>query len=156
MKKRVMTIVMLLTLITTVLSGCGEKAKEIDMQKVKEDIISECSLEDMRDATADEISFLYDFGDVEYDEIVLSISQQAVSADQITIVKAKSKDDTKEIKKVIDEQLESKKSTFEDYAPEEEAKYDDCEVKINGVYVYVAVCSDNAKAESIFDEAFEN
>lgn len=154
MKKKIITIALALTMTIAFLSGCGKEAKEIDIAKVKEDIITECGLEQMRDATEDEISFLYDFGDSEYDEIVLSISGNSVSADQITIVKAKSKNDTDDIKTVIEEQLETKQSTFDGYAPEEYAKYENNDVKVNGKYVFVTICSDNDKAENIFDNAF--
>jgi len=155
MKKRIITIILALTMTLAFLSGCGKKVKDIDIEKVKEDIISSCELEEMRDATEDEISILYDFGEIEYENMVLSISQNPVIADQITIIEAKSEDDVDEIKEVVQQQLESRKSTFDGYAPDEVAKYDGAEVKVNGKYVFAVVCNDNNEAEKVFDNAFK-
>lgn len=154
MKKKITIITMAIAMAITFFSGCGQK--EIDIQKVKEDIIAECDLQEMRDATEDEVGMLYDFGDAEYDEIVFSISQNSVNADQITIVKAKSEDDVDSIKEVIEQQLESREKIFEGYAPDEAAKFKENQVKVNGKYIFAAVCNDNNKAENIFDNAFKD
>lgn len=69
--------------------------------------------------------------------------------DEFGVFVAENSDKAAEIKTALDARIETQRSTYQDYTPEEMYKFDDCVVKQDGNTVYYAITADNAKAEEI-------
>ncbi|HBJ25383.1 MAG TPA: hypothetical protein DDY65_05110 [Ruminococcaceae bacterium] len=69
--------------------------------------------------------------------------------DEFGVFVAESQTKANEVKTALESRIETQKSTYQDYTPEEMYKFDDCFVKLNGTTVYYAITADNTKAEEI-------
>lgn len=69
--------------------------------------------------------------------------------DEFGVFVAENSDKAAEIKTALEARIETQRSTYQDYTPEEMYKFDDCVVKQDGNTVFYAITADNAKAEEI-------
>ena len=99
-----------------------------------------------------DIKKLYGLNVSEYDGVMLYVSTNALSADELLLLKVKSEDQLEEVRKAIDKRLERRMNDFKGYAPEEEAAIDKAIVSIRGKYVFVSIGGDAQKLKDVFNE----
>lgn len=69
--------------------------------------------------------------------------------DEFGIFTADSAEKAEEIKAAIEKRIDTQKSTYQDYTPEEMYKFDDCFVQLKGTTVVYAITADNTTAADI-------
>lgn len=83
-----------------------------------------------------------------------SLAATAASADEIVIFKAASDDTIDDLESALKKYLEKRKADFEQYAPDEFEKLNNCKVITKGKYVCLIVSSEASVAEKQFDSYF--
>lgn len=99
-----------------------------------------------------DIKKLYELNVSEYDGIMLYVSSNNLSAEEVLLLKVKDKDQLDDVRKAIDKRLESRMNDFKGYAPEEEAYIDSAVVSFRGDYVFVSIGVDAEKLKEVFNE----
>lgn len=154
--KKIIAVILAAATMAICFSGCGKEEKtEIDIKDTVNSISKECGLEEMVEASSDEVSSMYDFGNVEYKSLYSLRAQSPVAADEIVLVEVKSTDDIDKVKDVLKARAQSRSDNFGGYAPDESKKAQDAEVISKGNYVLLAICSDTSKATYTFKDAFK-
>ena len=99
-----------------------------------------------------DIKKLYGLNESEYDGVMLYVSSNNLSAEEVLLLKVKDKDQLDDVRKAIDKRLESRMNDFKGYAPEEEAYIDNAVVSFRGDYVFVSIGVDAEKLKEVFNE----
>ncbi len=120
----------------TTASSHDENGKEIDSWQ---DVFSLSLYED------------FDVEKVKSYAIAYSVAQ---TADEITIVELKSKNDADELKKQMKERVSDRITLFETYGPEEVVKLESAKVISKGNICVLIICDEPEKAAEAFKEAF--
>lgn len=160
MKKKLLMLISIIA-ISAALCACGNDEKsnsniQPDVTKIKDDIVATIEFPDMVDANSDNIDLMYSLDADIFDSISVIYAGSGGYADEVTVIKLKSKDDIENVKKVLEGRVADRLIAFEGYAPLETAKLEKAVVKTNGNYVFLAICDDSKKAEKIFDDAFKD
>ena len=98
---------------------------------------------------SDSMEFRFGFAADALTDYAAYICGSGAYPDEFGIFTAESSEQAAEIKTALESRIESQKSTYQDYTPEEMYKFNDCFVKQNGNTVYYAVTTDNTKAADI-------
>lgn len=133
----------------------GEINAEPNVVDIKNAIVTNFDFPEMVDATPDNILLMYDLDASTFDSYAVTYAGSGGSADEIAIIKLKTKDEVSDIKKVMENRIVNRTKAFQGYAPLESVKLGQAIVKTKGNYVFLAVCDDSEGAGIIFDESFK-
>ena len=129
------------------LAGCGGKA--VDINELASALSSDGKFaEQLTEVSSDIAEKRYMISDGEVEECVSYTGTPAV-VDEITIFKTS---DTESVKEKAEQHIETQKTTYTSYAPNEVSKLDDCVVETVGDYVIVCVSEDSSSVQSIIDQ----
>jgi hypothetical protein len=79
--------------------------------------------------------------------------KEALSVDEVLIVKAKNKDDLAQVKDLVEDRISSQTATFEGYGPTQVAELKNAIVETKGVYLFYCVAKNPDKYEEVFKDA---
>ena len=120
------------------LAGCGGKA--VDINELASALSSDGKFaEQLTEVSSDIAEKRYMISDGEVEECVSYTGTPAV-VDEITM------------KEKAEQHIETQKTTYTSYAPNEVSKLDDCVVETVGDYVIVCVSEDSSSVQSIIDQ----
>lgn len=152
MKKKIATIMVLLTLVTA--TGCSEEKKEdrvIDVHTMAQSLLNDITYEDqLTQVEGNMFQMIYGIPSEDITEYEAYVSTGA-TAEEIAVIKAKDEATAESIEKTLTERVEAQKSSFASYIPKEVEKLDEAVVYQEGVYVILSISNDDEKAESIIE-----
>jgi hypothetical protein len=161
MKKKpaeILAVFTVLIIALATLAACGgsddSNAKVLDARLLAEALIEGVTFDDqMETATDDAFRALYavDPSEESVASFVLFTSTGA-TAEEVTIIEAKDEESASAAMDFALGRIESQKTEFENYAPEEMAKLNDPVLLRSGRYIIMCLSNDNATAESIIEE----
>ena len=129
------------------LAGCAGNA--VDINELASALSSDGKFaEQLTEVSSDIAEKRYMISDGEVEECVSYTGTPAV-VDEITIFKTS---DTESVKEKAEQHIETQKTTYTSYAPNEVSKLDDCVVETVGDYVIVCVSEDSSSVQSIIDQ----
>ena len=97
-----------------------------------------------------EIKKMYGLNTSEYEGILCYMAKNNLSSEEIIIVKVKDESQVKDVKDAIYKRIESRKSVFQGYAPDEEKYLEDAIVSTRGKFVFMAVGPDSEQLKDMF------
>lgn len=157
MKKKLLGILLVCTMMVAMLTGCGDSANvTIDTGGLADDIYAGVTWQDqIGEVDLDKALSLYG---ISSDAVVsgkVYISTNA-TAEEIAVLEVSSEDNdiVNEVKTRVEGRVESQKASFESYNAAEVPKLENALIYVKGRYVILVVCDDVSQAEAIIDEAF--
>ena len=105
----------------------------------------------MAEIKDDRLASYYDIDASKIDSFSAFICGSGAYPDEIAIFKMKSSDDVQTVKTVLEGRVEKQTTTFKDYTPDEMYKIDGKNIVVNGNYIALIICSDNAGATDTFN-----
>ncbi len=87
----------------------------------------------------------------QYNSHIYYKGTEALSVDEILIIKANSKNDLNGVKDAVENRIDTQITTFEGYGPKQVALLKNAIVTTKGNYLFYAVCDDAEKAEEVFE-----
>ncbi len=94
----------------------------------------------------------YGLNGADYEGVLFYSAEFSISAEEVLLIEVRSEQQVQEVRDAIEERLESRKHTFEGYAPEQAQLIDQAQLQVRGRYVFLAV---SAEAEN-YVSAFTN
>lgn len=155
MKKITCAILAIISLLCC-FTACGDNTpKEVNVSSVYNEIESAITVPDFIELTESDITDYVAVDTADLKQMIVKISAEAISADQIVICEAIDEEAARRVESAFTAYLNSVKSSFENYLPSEYAKMEDTQVQRNGNYIYYAVSSEADAIEDIFDKYFK-
>lgn len=104
---------------------------------------------EMVEVTSDKLLAYYGIDEADVTDMSAYRVGSGAFPDQFGVFVAADADAAGRVKSAVEAYVESERSDFADYTPDEMYKFDDCFVKVTDTTVIYAVCADNATAEDI-------
>lgn len=98
---------------------------------------------EMQDVGGRGLKRYYGLNSADYDGVMMYISQNGMSAEELLLIKVKEQTQLVEIEKVINKRIKSRRKDFEGYAPMQEKLLKNAQVVVRGSYILLSV-SENA------------
>lgn len=110
-----------------------EVAAAVEEQLDKESLVKQ-------DARA--LKRYYGLNSADYEGVMFYSAEFSISALEVLLVEVKSDQQVQEVRDAIEERLESRKNTFEGYAPEQAQLIEQAQVQVRGRFIFLAVSPD--------------
>lgn len=136
-------------------AGCGS-APSGDLSALREAMLAaDASLPQMKtaDSEAEDGERLFgSLSDVDYNKVAHYFLAYAAdgSAYEIAVIEAKSPDDMAEIKASLERHLDSRKSLYKNYAPEQLPQAEQARILVKGSRAALIMCADVDAVEKVF------
>ena len=114
--------------------------------KLKSDITYEDELVEFDDS---KITSILGIDAAKYSKARVYVGSSGATPEEIDCFEAVDETAAADIKAVLEKRVESQKTLFEDYKPEQMDKLNDAVIISNGNYVYLSISNDSAKAKEI-------
>lgn len=134
------------------LTGCGEKAKSINVEELASKLASDITYQDELAAVdLDTASMIFNFGDADITKAAIYEGSGA-TAEEIAVLECATAEDAKKVRDAFGTRISEQKESFKDYVPEELEKLDKAIAVANGCYAVLSVSNEPDKAYAILDE----
>ena len=150
MKRLVCAVLLIVMMLSLVACGSGAP-REIDIKSVKEQIISELSIEGALDLASDRLLALYGIEEAEVLESACFVTMGGVFPDEIVMIKAVDEDAADRIESKLNTRLDEIKVQSQSYDPENYAIAQQCKVLREGTVVALFMSAKYADMEAIFN-----
>jgi len=142
-------IVALLTLLMLIsLFGCSGK-KELDIDKLSEELLSGGVFsEKLEPLDLDILDYLYEVSEDDYEKAAVYCSSGA-TADELAIFKTKDEKAAERILEAVQKRIDSQINGFKNYVPAEVPKLEKAYTNTYGSYVLLCVSTDSEAANKI-------
>lgn len=139
------------------LFACGavENApeKNMDIQAVKEQIITELKVEGAMDLAPERLLALYGIEEADIADSACYVTMDGVFPDEIVIIKASGADAAKRVREKLSARLEEIKVQSQSYDPENYAIAQECSVQQSGEVIALFMSPNHKAMEDIFNAA---
>ena len=150
--KKIRLFVLAAMLMSVLLCGCGSQAKEVNLGSVLDSIEKQVTLPDnMTVMTADDLTKLYGIDSSEYVQFAGMYTSVGTVSDEILMIEASGSVD--DLKAKVDERYRTKQNEMKDYLPDEYAKINECEVRVDGNYIAMFISADHGAMTDIYKAA---
>lgn len=148
-KKIILTVILIAFLAGVYANG---NAKDVPMDVIEEKLLAETDINKM--AKCDNHNLMQFFGlDYEqYDSHIYYKGTEALSVDEVLIVKANEKADLDQVKDAVEKRIDSQISTFEGYGPKQVALLKNAIVITKGNYLFYGTGSKTDEIEEVFKD----
>lgn len=135
-----------------VLGGCQTAKIDLDEDALVQDLKSKVAFEDMLEEIDEDLALsLYGLTEDQVDSMEVYMGTGA-KAEEIAVLQAEEGTDVSVLETAAKNRVESLKSDFEDYIPEEMPKLEDPVLVTAGDYVILCVSGDNDNAKKVIDQ----
>lgn len=128
----------------------------VDIETVKETIISELSITDARSLDSTRLLDLYGIKEEDVTASACFVTMNAIFPDEVIMVNAVNKDKAKEIAELLQTHLDAVKVQSQSYDAENYAIAQKCEVMTEGLTVALFLSPDQEAMVEIFNRIAEN
>lgn len=84
----------------------------------------------------------YGLNSADYEGVMYYSAEFSISALEVLLVEVKTDQQVQEVRDAIEERLESRKNTFEGYAPEQAQLIGQAQIQVRGRFIFLAVSPD--------------
>lgn len=159
MNLRIKGILGIALIVAIVASGCssgGDTVKDIDLNKLADDIMSGVEFTDELVKLSDNaVEDFYSLPDGSVKSYIIYKSASGATAEEFALFDAGDPKNVDSIKSSVDERIEDLKFGFEGYVPEEMKKLGDAVIFTKGKYVFLGICDSPDSIKTIFEQAFK-
>ena len=157
-KRRFYPVILTLVVVISILSGCSSKddktPEQLSATQIGKSIEQVVSLKEMKKRDLNKLQELYKIDADSVDDFILYTSTSNVKADELAVIKLKDESEVENVKKNIQQRIETQKVKFKDYRPEEYFLVENHLLKTEGPIVFFAVSNEADQMEHGFDDAF--
>ncbi len=146
-------ILCLLAALSLLLCSCG-KYNEPDPAALMDELCFIEGLEDMTEASADDVAFLFDIDLDTAEEYSVRYNSNGGYADMIAIFKMNGAEDAEAAKQALSDYKDARYEDFKGYAPLEAKKIEDGQVLVYGRYALLLIVGNIDTAVSCADTEF--
>lgn len=90
----------------------------------------------------------YGLNSADYEGVLFYSAEFSISAQEVLLIEVKTDQQVQEVRDAIEERLESRKNTFEGYAPEQAQLIGQAQIQVRGRFLFLAV---SPEAETLAD-----
>ena len=117
-----------------------QNAKDVSMDKIKEAMLKDESVAAMEEGTARDVMHYFGVDVNSYERVIYFKGMEALSVNELLIVKGASRDAVAPVRDAIDSRVDSQIKTFDGYGPEQVALLNDHIAFQKGNYIFY--CTD--------------
>lgn len=92
----------------------------------------------------------YGLNGADYEGVLYYSSEFSISAEEVLLIEVRSEQQVQEVRDAIEERLESRRNTFEGYAPEQAQLIGQAQLQVRGKFIFLAVSADAENYVSAF------
>lgn len=92
----------------------------------------------------------YGLNGADYEGVLFYSSEFSISAEEVLLIEVRSEQQVQEVRDAIEDRLESRRNTFEGYAPEQAQLIEQAQIQVRGKFVFLAVSTDAEAYVSAF------
>ena len=81
----------------------------------------------------------YGLNSADYEGVLFYSAEFSISAQEVLLIEVKTEQQVQEVRDAVEERLESRKNTFEGYAPEQAQLIKQAQTQVRGKFVFMAV-----------------
>lgn len=107
-----------------------EVAASVETQLDKENLVKQ-------DARA--LKRYYGLNSADYEGVLFYSAEFSISAQEVLLIEVKTEQQVQEVRDAVEERLESRKNTFEGYAPEQAQLIEQAQIQVRGKFIFLAV-----------------
>lgn len=158
MKKSIViiTIVLIVVIGIQIIFTNANKNIIIDNQKLIDELINAQIFEDdLSSIDRDSIIKKYNFSSEKIKNINSSVGTGA-TAEEILIIELVDKKDIKEVKEIIENNIDERKKDFQDYLPKEVSKLENYYLEAKGNYIILCISNNYDKAKDVINKHISN
>jgi len=149
-KKIVLSAILIIFLAAVYMNG---NAKDVTVASIEKQMIANTNIENMTRCNNLRLREFIGLNYEDYDSYMYYKGKEALSVDEVLIVKAKNKDDLAQVKDLVEDRISSQTATFEGYGPTQVAELKNAIVETKGVYLFYCVAKNPDKYEEVFKDA---
>lgn len=148
MKKKIIFVVILAAFLTAVYSEGN--AKDVPLTDIEDALKSNTDMTAMEKCGDRMLMQFLGLDYQQFDSYIYYKGTEALSVDELLIIKGKPQQDLGSAKDAAEKRIESQIKTFEGYGPKQVAQLEDARVKIKGDYLFYSVGSLTDEWEEVF------
>lgn len=127
-------------------------AKDVPMKDIENLLKKNTTIEKMAKCSNRDLMQFIGLDYEQFDSHIYFKGKEALSVEEVLIVKANSKEDLSTVKDKVEERIASQTTAFEGYGPTQVAMLDDAIVTTKGNYLFFCV----SKNPDVFEEVFKD
>ena len=140
-------LVVLFAFLTIVYSR--ENAKDVSMDKIEAQLIKKTNIEKLQKQKPRDLVQFIGLDANNYEAVLYYKSKEALSVDEVLVIKVKNKSDVKAVKDAVEKRITSQIEAFDNYGPEQVKELKNAIVTSRGKYVFYGVSKDPDKYEEV-------
>lgn len=148
---KIVLIIILLVFMTLVYASSN--AKNISLETFEETLKSKSNMAGMKKCTNRQLMQFMNLDYNSYDSFLYYRSKDAMSADELLIIKAYKKNDIPLVEDAVDARIASRIKTFEGYAPNQVNLLNNAVIYKKGRYLFYAVGKNADSYQEVFEDA---
>lgn len=150
MKKLILVLSVLLIICT--LASCGaDTAKNVDLAKVKEQMVSDLSITGAMDVKTDRLLDLYGIAEEDVKQSACFVTMDGIFPDEIIMVESAGAAAATRVSEKLENRLAEVKNQSKSYDAENYALAQKCKVSKNGNYVALFISAKHEEMQKIYD-----
>lgn len=130
----------------------SSNAKDIDLDSLESQLKMKTDISKMQKCSKRNLMQFMGLDYNEYEDFIYYKGKEALSVDELLIIKATNKDDIPEVHDAVDKRIENQIKTFEGYGPKQVILLNDAIVYKKGKYLFYCV----GKNADSYQEVFKN
>ncbi len=145
---------MLVVLIVFLISVYSmQDADDVSLKKIDRDLCKKTDIEEMEKCNPRQLMQFTGLDAAAFDSFLYYKSGEALSAEELIIIKADSPDDLDTAQDAVESRISSQITTYKDYAPDQAAMLNNAIVSRRGDYLFYCTAEKPEKYEEVFDNA---
>lgn len=153
--KRMITLLLTVSLAVLMLAGCGSKSKEISIQSaaaLAEELSQTASGDTLSSISEDILSSTYLVDTSKIEDCAAYVGTGATACEAV-VIKCSDSDYVSEVKNLFETRVKNQKDLYASYNADEVKNLDNALIKTSGNYAVLCVTNDTTSAEKILKEA---
>ena len=150
--KKILCVIFAAFMMLSLFACGGETARDIDIQAVKTQIISDLGIEGAMDLASERLLALYGIEEADVLESACFVTMDGVFPDEIVMIKAADSEAADRIESKLNTRLDEIKVQSQSYDPENYAIAQECKVLREGNVVALFMSAKHADMEAIFNK----
>lgn len=134
-------------LLALTISACGGKTQAVDVDQLAGELLEQAGFEDeLTELDESMVSALYGVEGAQEQKVYLS---SGATAEEVAVFRFATEEEAQAALAVLEQRLESRKTDFANYMPDEAARLENAVLKCSGCYVALCVSAGDTAKEII-------
>ena len=126
-----------------------ENAKDVPMKQIEAQLIKKTEIDKLGKQKSRDLVQFIGLDANNYDSFLYYKSKEALSVDEVLIIKVRNKSDIKAVQDAIEKRINSQIEAFDNYGPEQVRELKNAIITSRGRYVFYGVAKDPDKYEEV-------